>query len=70
MWLITWKKITQNDDTSVALNQKVTLPDYYSKDLKNFVKTLLSIDIKERPTARNALIDAIVYFTLKYTKTI
>ena len=63
------KKIIQNDDIFVALNQKVTLPDYYSKDLKNFVKTLLSIDIKERPTARNALIDAIVYFTLKYTKT-
>ena len=63
------KKIIQNDDIFVALNQKVTLPDYYSKDLKNFVKTLLSVDIKERPTARNALIDAIVYFTLKYTKT-
>ena len=65
MWSINWKKIIQKDDIFVALNQKVTLPDYYSKDLKNFVKALLSIDIKERPTARNALIDAIVHFTLK-----
>ena len=62
------KKIIHNDDLLVALNQKFTISDYYSKDLKDFLKKLLSADIKERPTAKSAFGDAKIIFAIKYTK--
>ena len=62
------KKIIHNDDLLVALNQKFTISDYHSKDLKDFLKKLLSADIKERPTAKSAFGDAKIIFAIKYTK--
>ena len=62
------KKIVQNEDIFVALNQKISLPENYSRDIKDFVKKLLSIDIKDRPNAKNAFIGALAFYTVKYMR--
>ena len=58
----------QNNNISVSLNINAYLPDYYSKDLKNFVEELLNYEVKERPSAKEAFRRALAFYTVKYLK--
>ena len=62
------KNIMQNNNVYVALNQNAKLPDYYSKELKDFVKKLINIDPNDRPNTKDAFILAISFYTVKYMK--
>ena len=62
------KNIIQNNNVYVALNQNSKLPDYYSKDLKDFVKKLLNVDPNERPSSKEAYLLATSFYTVKYMK--
>ena len=44
------------------------MPDYYSTDLKKFVEELLSYEVKERPSAKEAFRKALAFYTVKYLK--
>ena len=46
--------------------QKNTLPDYYGKDIKKLLNSLLNDDINERPSSKNAFIEAIFPYSYKY----
>jgi serine/threonine protein kinase len=61
-------KIKQNDNIFIALNENASLPDYYSKDVKQFIKELLTVNENERPSARDAFIGALSFYTVKYLK--
>ena len=60
------KNIIQNNNVYVALNQNAKLPDYYSRNLKDFVRKLLNVDPKERPSSKEAFPLAISFYTVKY----
>lgn len=62
------KKVCQGDDIFVIINRDATLPDYYSNDMKNFIKKLLTVDVKDRPSAKRAFVEALAYYTLKFQK--
>ena len=62
------KNIIQNNNVYVALNQNAKLPDYYSRNLKDFVRKLLNVDPKERPSSKEAFPLAISFYTVKYMK--
>ena len=61
-------KSMQNSNIFFFLNKNAIFPDYYSNDVKEFVKDLLTINVNERPYARDAYIGAISFYTVKYLK--
>ena len=61
-------KICHNDDIFVRINRDATLPDYYSKSINDFIKKLLTVNVKERPSAKRAFVEALAYYTFKYQK--
>ena len=62
------KKIMHNNQIFIALNQNALLPDYYSSDIKYFVRKLLTVDVKARPSAEKAFVEALAIYTCKYLK--
>ena len=56
------------DGASITANDVSKLPNYYSKDLKDIVKQLLNEDVNERPSAKNAFVLAISFYTVKYMR--
>jgi len=44
------------------------IPDYYSETLQKFIEKLLTINPEERPSTRNAYIEAISHYSIKYLK--
>ena len=62
------KNIIQNNNVYVALNQNAKLPEYYSRDLRDFVRKLLNVDPKDRPSSKEAFPLAISFYTVKYMK--
>ena len=59
-------ELNQNNNNIIGLNIDNTLPDYYSKDLKHFIKNILKDNIKERPTAKSAFIEALYFYSFRY----
>ena len=62
------KKIMQDNSIFIALNEGTSLPNYYSEDVKQFIKELLTVNENERPSARDAFIGALSLYTVKYLK--
>ena len=62
------KKTVQNNNILVTLNENTTIPDYYSGDIKDFIKKLMNVNKNERPSAKIAFIEAISFFTIKYLR--
>ena len=62
------KKIMQNNNIFVSLNLEAKMPEYYSKNIKDFIKELLTVDVNERPSAKTAFLKALGYYTIKYLK--
>ena len=56
------------DGVSITSNDVYKLSNYFSKDLKDFIKKLLNENVKERPSAREAFFLAISFYTVKYMK--
>ena len=62
------KNIFLNNDTFSNLNQGETTPGGYSKELKNFITKLLTIELDERPTSYEALINAVFNYSFNYVE--
>ena len=62
------KNIIQNNNVYVALNQNAKLPEYYSRNLRDFVRKLLNVDPKDRPNTKEAFLLALSFYTVKYMK--
>ena len=62
------KKIVQNNNVFISLNTSANIPDCYSKYIKDFIKELLTVNVKERPSSRIAFAKALAYYALKYNK--
>ena len=50
-------------------NKNVTESDFYSDDLKKFIQTLLTQEPSERPSSKEAYINAFAMYSVKYMRT-
>ena len=62
------KKIRQSENVFVSISVDVTFPDYYSKNIRDFVQELLEVDVDKRPSTKRAFMKALSYYTVKYLK--
>ena len=58
----------QNNEIFVNINQGASLPESYSKELKNFIKKLLIIDTNDRPTSHDAYVQAVFNYSYNYVE--
>ena len=62
------KKVRDEFNNISIVQTNTTIPNYYSSDIVNFVKKLLTQSLEERPSAKKAFADAITIYTIKYLK--
>ena len=63
------KKIVDEDENiTIRRIDSASIPNIYSQSLINFVKKLLTFDVNNRPTSRRAFAEAIIHYTIKYSK--
>ena len=62
------KFVDQDDNIIVKKDSSASIPNIYSQSLINFVKKLLTYDVNDRPNSRRAFAEAIVNYTIKYSK--
>ena len=63
------KKLKNNKEKHTILYKNSNFPDYYSDQIKGFIKDLLTVNQSERPSAHGAFSGALSVYTLKYLNT-
>ena len=58
-----------NKEKHTILYKNSNFPDYYSDQIKGFIKDLLTVNQSERPSAHGAFSGALSVYTLKYLNT-
>ena len=61
--------LNNENELYFTLNKSVHFPNYYSDDIKNFIKDLLTVNKNERPSTKDAFNGALSFYTVAYLKT-